>query len=269
MNKNTKMVDIVRYQNGLCSHEADEIAEEFPLTLMVNGEEFATMVCSPTNLEHLVYGFLASEGVIRTAQDVKQLSIDSEKGFAYTELHKPLNVSEKTDKRWIGSCCGKSRSFYFQSDAKTAKTVMSQTAVSSSDCLSLMNAFQEHADLFHKTGGVHQVGLATAVGLECTFADIGRHNALDKLYGYILNKHISTKNKIIIFSGRISSEVLLKVSKMGIGLLLSKSAPTHLALQLAHDLNITAVGFVRGNRMNVYTHHDRIYGQLHDKKDSL
>src|SRR5699024_3757633 len=89
-------------------------------------------------------------------------------------------------------------------------------------------------------------------------ADIGRHNALDKLYGHCLQNNISTKDKLIVFSGRVSSEVLLKASKIGVGVFLSKSAPTDLALNLADELNMTVAGFIRGNNMNVYTHPWRI-----------
>ena len=88
--------------------------------------------------------------------------------------------------------------------------------------------------------------------------DIGRHNALDKLFGYCLQHKVPLGDKIIAFSGRISSEVLLKASKIGVGILLSKSAPTDLALSLAEDLGITAVGFIRGNSLNVYTHPHRV-----------
>ena len=88
--------------------------------------------------------------------------------------------------------------------------------------------------------------------------DIGRHNALDKLYGFCIQNHIPVRNKVLIFSGRISSEILIKAAKIGVGVILSKSAPTTLAIQLAHDLNITAVGFIRDGNFNIYSHPERI-----------
>ena len=89
-------------------------------------------------------------------------------------------------------------------------------------------------------------------------ADIGRHNALDKLFGHCLRRGLSTKRRIIAFSGRLSSEVVLKAAKIGCPILLSKSAPTDLALRLADDLGITCVGFIRADSLNVYTHPQRI-----------
>ncbi|AFH84834.1 Formate dehydrogenase accessory protein FdhD [Bacillus anthracis str. H9401] len=88
--------------------------------------------------------------------------------------------------------------------------------------------------------------------------DIGRHNALDKIYGYCLKNNISIGDKIIVFSGRISSEILLKVAKIGCEIILSKSAPTELALQLAEELGITTIGFIRNQSLNVYTHPERV-----------
>ena len=88
--------------------------------------------------------------------------------------------------------------------------------------------------------------------------DIGRHNALDKIYGYCLKNNLSIQDKIVVFSGRISSEILLKVAKIGCEIVLSKCAPTELALQLAEQLGITTIGFIRNRSLNVYTYADRI-----------
>jgi FdhD protein len=88
--------------------------------------------------------------------------------------------------------------------------------------------------------------------------DIGRHNALDKIYGHCLKNNISLQNKLLVFSGRISSEIILKVAKIGCEMVLSKSAPTELALQLAEQLGITTIGFVRNETLNVYTCRERV-----------
>jgi len=238
----------------------DEIVSEYPLTLFLQDEEFATIVCTPADLEELTIGFLASEGVIRQYSDIRHLTVDESMGYAYVDLVQPRALSPRFfTKRRITSCCGKSRqSFTFYSDARTAKPVRSTVTLTPEQCFRLMDQLQSASSLHRQTGGVHNAALCLPDRLLFAYSDIGRHNALDKIYGYCLREGLDPTDKILAFSGRISSEVLLKAAKIGAGILLSKSAPTDLALQLADELGITAVGFVRNNRMNVYTHPERI-----------
>jgi FdhD protein len=249
--------EITRYDGDTLTQENVEVVEEFPLTVVLNGEEFATMICSPSHLDELIIGFLASEGVIRRPGEIRSVSVNDEQGFAYVEIDHPLFIDDHS-KRFIGSCCGKSRQFYFKSDVRTAKTVRSKHTVSVEKSLELMRHMQEESEQFLRTGAVHNAALCTPEKLLFIRTDIGRHNALDKIYGHVLENKISLNDKLIVFSGRVSSEVLLKISKIGVGILISKSAPTSLALELADDLGITVVGFARGNKLNIYTHGERI-----------
>lgn len=249
----------IRFNEGAATLEDETIAIEYPLTIYVNHDEFATMVCTPMNMRELIIGFLAAEGIIRTYEEIKSIQIDEERGFAYVDLYKQLEQDHHDhSSRFIGSCCGKSRQFYFKSDVRTAKTVMSKMTIHAQACLDLMDQLQTLSNHFQKTGGVHNAALCTVDQLVTIRTDIGRHNALDKIYGHVIKNNIPLNNKLIVFSGRISSEVLLKVSKMGVGIIVSKSAPTDLALRLAEDLGITAIGFARRNKMNVYTHQHRV-----------
>ncbi|MDR7079319.1 FdhD protein [Neobacillus niacini] len=270
LKKITTSQNIVRYNGQSFFEEEDDIAVETALTIILDGKEFATMVCTPSEWNELVVGFLASEGVIRLYQDIESLHIDEDKGFAYVELvNKHCNQKDFHSKRFIGSCCGKSRQFYFHNDMKTAKTVMTKLTVTPEQCKDLMKQLQESSSHFQQTGGVHNAALCTSDGIILSRTDIGRHNALDKLFGYCIINRISIKDKIIAFSGRISSEVLLKAAKIGVGIILSKSAPTNLALDLAEELGITAVGFIRGNGFNIYTHQQRIQGIEYNQRSSV
>lgn len=245
--------------DGECREIEDEIAAEFALTVVLNGAEFATIVCSPTHLEELVVGFLASEGAILGAAQVKKLTIDADRGFARVTLDgEPSIGRERSSKRFIGSCCGKGRQFYYQGDMLTARTITSRMTVTAEQCWELMERMQAGSDDFIRTGGVHNAAICSEGELLTSRSDIGRHNALDKLYGHSLRTNLKMADKLIAFSGRLSSEVVLKAAKMGCGLLLSKSAPTDLALKLAEELGITCIGFVRGRRLSVYTHRERL-----------
>lgn len=246
-------------EDGECREIEDEIAAEFVLTVVLNGAEFATIVCSPTHLEELVIGFLASEGAILGAAQIKKLTIDADRGFARVTLDgEPTIARERSSKRFIGSCCGKGRQFYYHGDMLTARTVLSRMTVTAEQCWELMARLQEGSADFISTGGVHNAALCSVEELLVARTDIGRHNALDKLYGHCLDAGVRMEDKLIAFSGRLSSEVVLKAAKMGCGLLLSKSAPTDLALKLAEELGITCIGFIRGRRLSVYTHRERL-----------
>jgi len=252
----------IKLHGGQLEEAEDEIAAEFPLTIRLDGEEFATLVCSPDDLADLVVGFLASEGVIRETADIRSWSLDEERGFAYVDLVRPQSTAKELhSKRMIGSCCGKSRQFYFQNDARTARTISGGTAIPAERCFELMHLLQSGSDSFRLTGGVHNAALFDEAGGMIARADIGRHNALDKLFGHCLRNRLTAHDRVLAFSGRLSSEVVLKAAKIGCPIVLSKSAPTDLALRLADDLGITCVGFIRSDSMNVYTHARRILHQ--------
>lgn len=253
--------DIWRYEAGAVHKVTDTIVTEYPITIVLNDQEFATLVCSPEHIEELVVGFLASEGIIRSYAEIKELTFIEATGRAIVKTHKVNKLNELFhSKRVVTSCCGKSRqSFYFYNDERTVKPLEKVDATVSIDqCFHLMRLMQDSSVIFQDTGGVHNAALCDQNGIIVDRTDIGRHNALDKIYGYCLQDSISLSDKIIVFSGRISSEVLLKVAKIGCGIVLSKSAPTELALKLAEELNITTVGFLRNQSLNIYTRPDRI-----------
>ncbi|MBM7649163.1 FdhD protein [Bacillus ectoiniformans] len=252
---------ILRIKNGKPEWCTDKVATEQAITIKLNGEEFVTMVCTPQYIEDMAVGYLASEGIIRTYRDIQHMRVDGKQGFVHIEsshinpLYKGLQ-----NKRYLTSCCGGSRQgFVFASDAMSAKRMTERNVrLSPEDCTRLMNEMQNGADTFKQTGGVHNAALCDVNGIVLSRMDIGRHNALDKIYGYCLMHNISVRDKVIVFSGRLSSEILLKVAKIGCEIVLSKSAPTERALTLAEELEITTVGFIRKGNMNVYTFPERI-----------
>lgn len=250
-----------RYSNGQYNQLEDTIAVEYPITIKINGKELMTIVCTPEYIEDMVVGFLASERVIGKYEDIQKIWVQEDLGFVHIETSKVFPFYEQMhSKRYITSCCGMSRQgFVFANDALTAKQ-MTETNVTlkPEDCFYLMEELEKTAAIFQHTGGVHNAALCNQKGVVLARMDIGRHNALDKIYGYCLRNNIPVHDKIIAFSGRISSEILLKVAKIGCEVVLSKSAPTALALELAEDLGITTVGFIRNDSFNVYTHSERV-----------
>ncbi|MPM34359.1 Sulfur carrier protein FdhD [bioreactor metagenome] len=122
----------------------------------------------------------------------------------------------------------------------------------------IMDKNLNSSKLFKDTGGVHSVSIFNQNKGVITCEDVARHNAMDKAIGHCVLEGINLKDKIILVSGRISLEMMLKAAQMQIPVIISKSAPTNLSIELANRLNITLIGFVRGERMNIYTNPQRV-----------
>lgn len=238
----------------------DVVVRETALTVHVNDKELATLVCSPVDLKYMAIGFLCAEGILLRRSDLRQISIDEEQGMAWVDTARQENLGEKVFlKRYITPCCGRARaSFYFAADAVLCKPVTAPLQAPLSVVLSLAEQLQSCSHLFRRTGGVHGAALARGGEILIFREDIGRHNTLDKIYGQCFLEEIPRDDKIVVFSGRVSSEILLKTAKMGVPVLVSRSAPTDLALQLADDLGVTVVGFARGSQCIIYAHPERI-----------
>ena len=257
---------IHRYERGTFTEKEDRVVVEQPLTIKINGKEFITIVCSPEYVEEMAIGFLASEKIIPNYKDIEEIRVDEKSGTVHITAAKVYPFFEQLqNKRFISSCCGMSRQgFVFAHDAMIAKKMDStRVTLTPESCFGLMEQLADSAEMFKKTGGVHNAALCDPNGIIVSRMDIGRHNALDKIYGHCLMNDIGVADKVIVFSGRISSEILLKVAKIGCEIVLSKSAPTELALSLAEELGITTVGFIRGQSFNVYTNPQRIIGAEH------
>ena len=259
MGTETENISALRFTEEGKSSIEDTIIIESPLTIILNNQELVTLLCTPSNLKYLAIGFLVSEGLLKDRDDIKNILVDDRRGIVRVET----GEQEEPDKdvvfkRFITSGCGRGASFYSAADVQNQAKVDSQTSISTHDILVLMNEFQHHSLLFKTTGGVHSAALCDTNNILVFSEDIGRHNAIDKIFGQCLLEDIATDNRFIVTSGRVSSEILLKIAKRNIPLLISKSAPTSMGVKLADDLGITLVGFVRGRRMNVYTNSWRI-----------
>lgn len=237
----------------------DKVIKETPLTIFLNGEELVTLLCTPCQLIYLAIGFLAGEGFIKKKEDIKDISLDQERGIIKVEVEDSLELVKKSfAKRMITSGCGKGTIFYSINDVLGSSIIQSKMKLHYSEVLNLMREFQNSSLLFKKTGGVHSCALCQDGKILKFQEDLGRHNALDKVLGECFWEGVFTLDKLILTSGRITSEILLKVAKWEIPMIISHGAPTDLAIKLAEKLGLTLVGFVRGEKMNIYTYEERI-----------
>ncbi|MEN8615333.1 formate dehydrogenase accessory sulfurtransferase FdhD [Dehalogenimonas sp. THU2] len=254
--ENTVPLNIVRIAENSAVTVEDEVAREAALTIILNDTELVTMLCSPAEERCLTAGFLAAEGLIETVDDITSILIDETRGIARVSTA-VRGEADRIWKRFISSGCGRGATFYSAADV-SSPPVESSLTIDPFQVYRLMRAFQEQSDVFKSTGGTHAAALASGNTIELFSEDIGRHNAVDKVFGRCILENIETKDKILLVTGRISSEILLKVARRGIPALISKSAPTDSGVKLAEKLGITLIGFVRGHRMNVYAHAERI-----------
>ena len=236
----------------------EAVASEFAVTVILNDQELVTLLCSPKNLEYLVVGFLASEGLLKSKNEIKKITVDDQRGVVRLETEGSEELArDALFKRLITSGCGRGASFYSAADA-TSQKVESQTTISADEVSALVNKFQHGSLLYLATHGVHSAALCDIDHILVFMEDIGRHNAIDKIFGKCLLEDIPTDDRVIITSGRITSEILYKVAKRGIPITISISAPTNLGVRLADNLGITLIGSVKGKRMNVYTNDWRL-----------
>ncbi|MCM8789283.1 MAG: formate dehydrogenase accessory sulfurtransferase FdhD [Candidatus Omnitrophica bacterium] len=240
---------VVLFKNRKKTKKIDAVVVETGLKIFLNGKKLFTLLCSPENLDYLAKGIAFSSGIVKRKEEIKSLLIKD--SCCYLETTVPVKLCE----RMISSGCGGTVNFF----RKIEKNKNTNFKISAREIFCLMDEFQKLAKVYRLTGGVHCAGISDGERIMSFHEDIGRHNALDKVIGECFSKDISVSNKIILSSGRISSEITLKAATVGIPVIVSRSAPTTYAIRLARLFDITLVGFVRGKRMNIYTSSRRIF----------
>src|SRR3989339_261982 len=231
----------------------DKIVREVPFTIKVNNEEVSTLLASPSDLKELAVGYLFVEGFIESQSDITDIVVNERSFFAGVGTKNKITPEQLQKNRVITSGCGRNISFYNAEDFKNVLPVDSDFKAEAKTILGLTAEFQKKSETFRETGGVHSAALCEGDRIISFAEDIGRHNAVDKIVGGLILKKIDPKNKFLLLSGRISSEMLLKAARIGIPIIVSRSAPTDMAVRLAKRLKITLVGFARGSKMNIYS----------------
>jgi FdhD protein len=237
MNQDTKKFPIIRVNKKGRTPQDDFVVKELSLTVILNNRELVTIPCSPSNLDYLAVGVLLAKGPIAGREDIKKITIDDGNGIVRVE-------AEETNRS--------------TNEPLSKQRVESDIEISAAEVFALIDEFVQHSELFKATGGVHSAALCDKKKILVFSEDISRHSAIDKIFGRCILEDIPTAGRLLITSGRVSSEVVLKVAKRNIPLLISKSAPTDLGVKLADDLGVTLIGFARDKRMNVYANDWRV-----------
>jgi len=234
---------------------SDIVVQESFLSIILNDEKLITLKCSPENYDYLGIGFLYTSGILKKKEDISSVVIDEEQKtikIKAKNIYSPLegflkdsliprrsNIEEKLINKLLPVKCF----------LKVKGGIIS----------TLMRTMQEKSELFKLTGGVHSCALADKQGSIILFTeDISRYNTIDKILGEAFLKDVPREDTIILTSCRITSDILIKIAFGKISIIISRAAPTDWAVELAQKIGITLVGFVRGKRMNIYTHPERI-----------
>ncbi|WP_183544567.1 formate dehydrogenase accessory sulfurtransferase FdhD [Nocardioides albus] len=263
---------VLRVRDGVVSRRPDTLAAEEPMEIRVNGRPLTVTMRTPGGDFDLAIGFLVSEGVVHSADDVASVrycaGATADGGNTYNVVDvglaahvPPPDASLERSFYTTSSCglCGKASLEAVRTSS--AWSVAADTLRATPELLAtLPERLREAQRVFDSTGGLHAAGLFDAEGnLLCAREDVGRHNAVDKVIGHALREGlVPLRNSMLMVSGRASFELVQKAVMAGIPLLAAVSAPSSLAVDLADDNGLTLVGFLRGSSMNIYSGTDRI-----------
>lgn len=232
------------------------LPEENALTIFVNGQEIVTIMCTPEKLNCLVAGFLCSEGFIRGLKDIETMRICPDESVADIRLKaKEIPLPKK---RILNSGCGGGQSFEL---GEGLEPVRSSFSASPEQVLSsVQKLLRENADPGQngRRKGMHRSALSDGEKIFVVAEDIGRHNTIDKVWGECILRKIPTAGRILVTTGRISSDMLIKAVKMGVPVVASLNSATRRAVELGVRLGVTVVGYARGSRCSVFCDEKRL-----------
>ncbi|TFF89804.1 MAG: formate dehydrogenase accessory sulfurtransferase FdhD [Promethearchaeota archaeon] len=265
-----RKVEITRIHKNNRERINDIIVIETPIDLILNGKPLVNIICLAKDLKYLGIGFLYSVGIINSIQDIEEISLD--------EIGNKINISLKTDfdlneslfqesplSRVIDTSCGISSPWRkIIKNALDTQNLQNQNNESfhiKGEIISkaVLN-MQKSTSLFKETGGVHGAAIFNPKGEMIAIAeDIGRHNAIDKIIGYALSKNVDMTKTFLTTTGRLTGDSVLKAIRANIPIFASISAAIESGVRLAFGYGLTLIGFVRGKKMNIYTHPYRIH----------
>ncbi len=259
-NIGTCSVEVSRlFHNAETERLADKVVIEQSITVMIDKVGSFTIMATPSDVEALAAGFVFSEGLIDSIDDVVEILTKPElPNVVGIQVHDPTRIGIRRNMIVASSCglCGTRNIDKMLLEMPVCENTLIMESSIFSEVTEQMKSMQK---IFQATGGTHAAGIFDSSGKIFAFAeDLGRHNALDKAIGKCLLNKLPTKGCAVALTGRVSLEMVTKAARAGIELIAAVSATTSLAIEVAKKWNITLCGFVRADKLNVYTHPERI-----------
>jgi FdhD protein len=230
------------------------VAGEFPLTIKVDDREVVTLMTLGTHPELLALGYLRNQRLVESVEDIKSITVDWERETAQVETRLGQGIIDwenKLSKRIVTTGCGQGTVFSCTLD-KIYENPLPKASIRQSTLYGLLENITEYNDIYRQAGAVHGCALCEETSIELFVEDVGRHNAADTIAGQMWMDGTSGEGKIFYTTGRLTSEIVMKVAHMGIPILLSRSGVTFMGLELAQDLRVTMIARAKGRHFLVY-----------------
>ncbi|MFZ5864920.1 MAG: formate dehydrogenase accessory sulfurtransferase FdhD [Thermodesulfobacteriota bacterium] len=248
-------VDIpaIRYESGHAKPMDVPVAAEIPYTLFVNDREILSISTLPCNLKELFVGFLVSEGVLLARNEILTCHVDHPGKIVMMELDVPDTRLGRIEERgMLTSGCAGGMVFSVMTDPGPPRQTTVRPGVPARSIVARMGELDKYQGIYRVTRGVHGASLATRDKTLVILEDLGRHNAVDKIVGHCFLEGIETSDKLLLTTGRVTSEVLTKASHGGFPLVISRSSASAMALHLARQFSIDVATYVRAGRFNYF-----------------
>ncbi|HEX3409800.1 MAG TPA: formate dehydrogenase accessory sulfurtransferase FdhD [Candidatus Binataceae bacterium] len=275
MNESVKQHHAVKWRAGSTCEEPDRLAVEEPLEIRLGGKRFTLTMRTPGHDEELAAGFLLAEGFVNARGELDEIRRlrDSKGALDPNAIDVILSVPaaglrERMQRNFaVSSSCGICGKTSIEALERRLAPLTSCASIAASALLRLPALMREAQAVFAATGGLHAAALFElesdqAPALVVLREDVGRHNAVDKVIGFALaHDLVPLARHALMVSGRLSFEIVQKAAAAGIPILSAVSAPSSLAVELAEELGMTLVGFLRESNFNIYTHAERVLTQ--------
>lgn len=248
-----------RLKEGREEQIDERVAREAVLRIVLNHQEMVALSCTPSDQDYLAAGFLFSEGFLQSRDQIRR--IDRAENMVVVHTHPSYKMPQDGKHRGVlTSGCGKGKTFVHWEEIDPLEDIIVDLdfTLTPDEILQVMSEFERRSELFRDTAGVHAAALASRDAIVAFNEDIGRHNAVDKVLGESFIRGVGLEDKFLVTSGRISSDIVSKLLNSGLSLLVSRTAPTSLAVDMAQRLGKTLVGFARGRRLTIYSFPARI-----------
>ena len=241
-------IDAINFKNGSAHETKEKVVRDETITLTINGNISRSLSAIEDSLKEFAVGYLFNENMVRSLKDIKEIEIDGPQ--IKVEIDDTLLKTNET------VLCSDSAGGW-RSKIKDVHPVESAFQVSVYELIDRIEELKDNAEIWQATGGTHVAGIVYKDHF-IVKEDVSRHVAVDKVIGYGLLKGFDLNNSYVIYSGRMPADMVIKMTRAGVPILASNAAPANSGYNIAKKGNITLVGFLRGQRCNVYNNQNRV-----------